>query len=340
MTCKLNVDPELKISPYGARLLPAVEPRDTGHDQVRAAMAQRQEKHRSSPWAHRSSHEALPFDAPRRRAPKVYCVPEHVEDGDIRGKLRQQGFRVATGINYLCAWVHTAGKGTSCGVPLPVRQSASAIVDAIHARLAELNLMDAGVIWLDPDDCRLLLHWPDDAAEVEEYHSVYGLEALKKRGDSVDVPFTQFPEDVKPNVRMQAIHMDHVLSRAHRSIWIEVEHDNDSQVMRVTRVTDSITAKARHPPRRLPQAAGMRHFIASLSAKVSPIPGQQDHFEVAVEVLPQLSRQLGAGRLLDVVPADRVEHAARRLTGLARCLAAQATSAERIARPIDFELPY
>lgn len=312
-------------------------PDPTGHIAAIAARKARKKAHRAS-IAAQQRHEAMPLGTPRRRAPKVSRVPSHVEPHDTAGRLRQMGFKSAVGPRYLCAWVSLTGPGTSYGIPLPMQGSASSTLTALETAIADSPMRDAEpVIWMDPDDCKLLLYWPLPREGSPPYGSLFGLKSLTKRGDVLEVPYSAFPANVKtPAHRQRAVHMDHALTREHPSVWIDAVADDARQVVTVTRVTDSNEPVQPSPP-------PARGPTAPLALPITQIPGTRGLTTVTATVPLALRPAVGAGSLTTVCPEDHSRAAAALLRGLAGRLANCARSVPVPRLPVihlDFEPPY
>ncbi|WDM64827.1 hypothetical protein [Stenotrophomonas forensis] len=194
----------------------------TGHIAATVARKARSKAFKAT-HSNGTSHKAKTPGALRKRAPKVSRVPTNVAPHDTAGRLRQMGFKSASGVNYLRAWVALTGPGSSYGVALPMQVAAARTVAQLRIAIANCDMEGEPVfIWMDPDDCKMLLYWHLPDEEIQPYRSVFGLQALTKRNDVLEVPYSAFPENVNtPAYRQQAVHMDHVLSRDRPSIWID-----------------------------------------------------------------------------------------------------------------------
>ncbi|GEM_PF-6061998 len=319
---------------------PATTTDPTGHIAALSAIKARRKAHKAMSQR-TASHVAKAPGAPRKRAPKVSRVPTEVQPGDIAGRLRQKGYKAATGVSYLCDYVELGGPGTSYGVSLPMRGSATQTINKLRRALANSAMEGEDVsIWMDPDDCRLLLYWPHPEEEMPPYRSLFGMNSLNMRGDMMVVPYSAFPANVVTDAhRLQAIHMDHVLTRNHSSIWIEATCDSLQSVVIVTRITDTYrTGNTMSLP-----AQRSRGPVAPMELEVIVKPGQHGQV-VASAVIPQSSRQLvGARELVMHVPEEAAGLAIARLRLLGECLANCSISAMAPRKPVqvyDFALPY
>lgn len=319
----------------------AVASDPTGHIAATVARKARSKAFKAT-HSNGPSHKAKPPGALRKRAPKVSRVPTNVAPHDTAGRLRQMGFKSASGVNYLRAWVALTGPGTSYGVALPMQVAAARTVAQLRIAIANSDMEGEPVsIWMDPDDCKLLLYWNLPDEEMQPYRSVFGLQALTKRNDVLEVPYSAFPENVNtPAYRQQAVHMDHVLSRDRSSIWIDAVADDTRHVVTVTRVTDPYEARDALPLHLMPAVRGA---VAPLELPITHCPGEGGQITVTANVPEHLRGDVGAGELSMLVPKETVGYAERHLKALAGRLADYATSrlAPRMQVPrCDFELPY
>ena len=319
----------------------AVATDPTGHITARAAIKARTKAYKASNPS-RTHHNTLPPGAPRKRAPKVYRVPTEVAPEDIAGRLRQMGLKAAVGVNYLCEHVAMTGPGTAYGVALPMRVAASRTIRQLRVAIASSALEGEPVsIWMDPDNCRLLLYWPLPGEELPQYRSVFGLQALAKRGDTLEIPYSAFPENVDTAAyRQQAVHMDHVLARRHSSVWIDAIADDVQKVVKVTRTTDPceyVDGPSLHPT---PVARGP---VLYPNLPIRHRPGTHGQTVVTATVPPHLTDIVGAGALVMQVREEFVGIAEKHLNHLAGRLAACSLPRLVSRTPVvlcDSELPY
>ncbi|HVJ37203.1 MAG TPA: hypothetical protein VM687_05300 [Stenotrophomonas sp.] len=147
------------------------------------------------------------------------------------------GFTVSTGTAYLCAWVMLAGPGSHYSVSVPTGQPAHTILSGIRRQMAEHPDDPRCDVWLDPETLRLCLGWREDGQEAFLPRSLFGLEALANRGDTIDVPHSVFPATMSPSMRARVLHVDFALSRGDARVWIETR-DEKPGYLTVERVTD------------------------------------------------------------------------------------------------------